>query len=121
MAYVSPTWADGTAPALNAANLQAITNAVQDSQNLVFSNLTVASAAWTSNATYANYPFRAAVPLSGITAAYYASVVFDPDTAASGTMAAVCTTYAGGVYIYASEKPSTALTIPTIVCTKAVG
>ena len=40
--------------------------------------------------------------------------------ATSGNFAPVCETYNGGVYIYAKEKPTTTITIPTIECRQSL-
>ena len=78
-------------------------------------NQTVATSAWASDATYADYPYRASVALPTITAVSFVEIVFSPVDATSGNFAPVCQTYAGGVYIYAKAVPDAAITIPTIV------
>lgn len=80
-----------------------------------FANKSVATSAWASNATYDDYPYRAAVACSGVTADMFAEVVLSPADALSGNIAPVCQTYAGGVYLYAKAVPSAAVTIPTII------
>ena len=80
-----------------------------------FTSKSVATSAWTSNTTYDDYPYRAAVACSGVTAAMFAEVVLSPADATSGNFAPVCTTYNGGVYIYAKAVPDAAITIPTII------
>ena len=84
---------------------------------LPFTNKTVATSAWVSDTTYTDFPYRAAVACEGVTAKHYAEVTFAPADAMSGSFAPVAESYDGGVYIYASESPEAALTIPTIVCT----
>lgn len=88
-----------------------------DVKVLAFTNKTVATSAWVSDTTYTDYPYRAAVACQGVTAKHYAEVSFSPEDAMSGSFAPVAASYGGGVYIYASEIPEAALTIPTIVCT----
>lgn len=88
-----------------------------DVKVLSFTNKTVATSAWASNTTYQDFPYRAAVACEGVTANHYATVVFSPEDAMSGCFAPVVASYAGGVYLYANEMPSAAVTIPTIVCT----
>lgn len=82
---------------------------------LTFTGKTVATSAWTSDAAYADYPYRAAVACAGVTAEAFADVVLSPEDAAGGNFAPVCATYAGGVYLYAKAVPDAALTIPTII------
>lgn len=84
---------------------------------LPFTNKTVATSAWVSDTTYEDFPYRAAVACQGVTAKHYAEVSFSPADALEGIFAPVAASYDGGVYIYASEIPEAALTIPTIVCT----
>lgn len=76
--------------------------------------------AWESDSTYTAYPYRATVTLDGVTADMAPDVVFDPDTAAGGKVAAVAMCFEGGVYLYAKEVMSGTITIPTITCWRAV-
>lgn len=80
-----------------------------------FTNKTVAAASWLSNSTYADFPYRASVSCSGVTASTFAEVVFSPADATSSNYAPICQTYVGGVYLYAKEIPSESITIPTII------
>lgn len=82
---------------------------------LTFANKSVATSAWASNTTYTDFPYRAAVACTGVTAAMFAEVVLSPADATSGNFAPVCDTYAGGVYLYAKAVPDAAITIPTII------
>ena len=88
-----------------------------DAKVLSFTNKTVAVSDWASDTTYTDFPYRAAVACEGVTAKYYAEVVFSPTDALEGIFCPVAASYAGGVYLYANEMPSVAVTIPTIVCT----
>ena len=78
-------------------------------------NQTIATSAWASDTTYADYPYRASVALPTITALSFVEIVFSPADATSGNFAPVCDTYNGGVYIYAKAVPDAAITIPTII------
>ena len=78
-------------------------------------NQTIATSAWASDTTYADYPYRASVTLPTITAVSFVEIVFSPADATSGNFAPVCATYNGGVYIYAKAVPDAAITIPTII------
>ena len=91
-------------------------NMADDAVKLVFTNTSVAASAFVSSTTYTDFPYRAAVALSGVTAAMFPEVVFFAANAISGSFAPVSESYDGGVYIYAAEKPSAAVTIPTILC-----
>ena len=86
-----------------------------DAVKLTFTNTTVEAASFAADETYGDFPYRAAVPLTGAAEAMTPEVVFGAEDAMSGTFAPVAESYAGGVYIYAAELPSAAVTIPTIL------
>lgn len=87
-------------------------------KKLVFSNQSVATSAWAETKTYEDYPFRASVALSGVISTMIPQVVFSVAALAENSFAPVAECYNGGVYIYASDKPEKAVTIPTIICWK---
>ena len=87
-----------------------------DAVKLSFSNTSVAVASFVADSTYADFPYRASVPLTGVTSSMIPEVVFGVVDAMSGIFAPCAETYNGGVYIYASEVPSADITIPTIIC-----
>ena len=91
---------------------------VEASGCLMFTNKTIATSAWASDNTYTSYPYKANVACTGVTADMFPQVVFDLDDAVSGYFAPVCRSYAGGVSVYASDIPSSTITIPTIVVMK---
>ena len=88
-----------------------------DVKVLAFTEKAVDASAWVSDTTYSDFPYRAAVACEGVTAKHYAELSFSPADAMSGSFAPVVESYDGGVYVYASEIPEAAVTIPTIVCT----
>lgn len=90
-------------------------NLASDAKVLSFTNKNVATSAWASDTTYPDFPYRASVACSGVTANHYVEVIFSPTDAMSGTFCPVSASYTGGVYIYASEIPSATVTLPTIV------
>lgn len=85
-------------------------------KKLQFTNATVAVSAFASDSTYADYPYRAAVALTGVTASMIPEVTLGVADAVGGNFAPVAETYNGGIYIYAAEVPEAAITIPTILC-----
>ena len=87
---------------------------------IVQSSVPVATSAWVSDTTYTDYPFRASIVIDGCTANHIPEVTFALSDATSGNFAPITETYDGGVYIYAAEVPSEAITIPTIKLTKVV-
>lgn len=84
-------------------------------KRITFVNTNVAASAWAADETYTDYPYRAAIPLTGVTAASFAEVVLSPADAVSGAYAPVCQTYTGGIYLYANAAPGATVTIPAIV------
>lgn len=94
-------------------------NAVpQDAPILTFGAQSVATSAWAADTTYDGYGFRAAVTLANVTADYIPSVTFGIADATGGNLAPVADSYSGGVYIYAKEQPSAAVSIASIICVK---
>ena len=87
---------------------------------LTFGAQSVATSAWATDTTYEGWGFRAAVALDGVTADYVPSVTFGIADATGGNLAPVAETYAGGVYIYAKEQPTAAVSVTSVVCVKGV-
>lgn len=80
-----------------------------------FYNTAVAVSAFVADTTYEDYPYRAAVALTGVIATDIPEVMFGMAEAISGIFAPVVESYDGGVYIYANDVPEAAITIPTII------
>jgi hypothetical protein len=89
----------------------------EDVKVLSFTGVTVAVGKWAEDDIFPDYPYRAAIGCSGVTARFFPTVVFDPADVLGGTLSPVAVSYNGGVYIYASEIPEEDMTIPTTVCT----
>lgn len=83
---------------------------------LKFEDTTVETSAFVSDTTYEDYPYRAAVALTGVTSSMIPEVVFPVSALANIDFAPVAECYNGGVYIYATDVPESAITIPTIIC-----
>lgn len=83
-----------------------------------FTNASVPTSAWVQQGTpdIDDFPWRAAITCTGITADYSADVRFDYDDIAENSFAPVTSTAANTVYIYADAQPSSAITIPAIIC-----
>jgi len=107
-----------TAEAWTAGHWTAVTVANRLGKTLKFTSTAVATTAWASDGTYSaqGYAFRASVALTGVTSSMIPEVVFAMADACSGNFAPVADTYNGGVYLYASIKPTATVTIPVIVC-----
>lgn len=67
---------------------------------------------WTSG-SYNGYSYRGSIPITGVTDKMIAEVTFSQAQAESGNYSSVCTTYNGGLYIYA--KVNTTIEIPSII------
>lgn len=87
-------------------------------KKLHFSNTSVPASAFVVDNTYDDYPYRAAVALSGVTSAMIPEVIFSMTDASSGNYAPVAESYNGGVNLYAVEVPEADITIPTILVWK---
>ena len=90
--------------------------AAKQPKQLLFSNVSISAASFVSDLTYAEYGYRAQIALTGVTASMVPEVIFGLDDAVSGIFAPIVESYSGGIYLYASEQPSGATTVPTIVC-----
>ncbi len=82
---------------------------------LSFASVSVAGNNWAADTTYADYPYRAMVALTGVTADMTAEVVFALEEAMSGDYAPVNETCAGGLYLYAAKLPEADITVPRIL------
>lgn len=91
-----------------------------NSSAIVKNNIAVATSAWASDTTYESYPYRASVAITGCTANHVPDVAFSLEDVSEGNLAPLAETYAGGIYIYAKEKPSAQITVPTILLIKVV-
>lgn len=89
-------------------------------ESIVKENVTVAAASFVSDATYADYPYKAEIAVDGVDGTYIPEVVFDAPEASSGNYAGVAATGTDKVIIYAKAQPGAAINIPTIECRKRV-
>ena len=81
-----------------------------------FFDTVVSASAFVADSTSEDYPYRAAVSLSGVISGMIPEVIFGLADAVSGNFAPVAEAYDGGVYIWAAEVPEASTTIPTIIC-----
>ena len=86
---------------------------------LTVTNVSVATSAWKSSSNE-DFPYYADVTCSGVTTSYVPTVNFSLSDANSGIFSTVCESRSDAVRIYASEKPTATVTIPTIQCIKSV-
>lgn len=84
---------------------------------LTFSDKVVATTDWISDSTYSDYGYRASISCTGVDSTYSADVRFGMTEANGWVISPITDTASGVVYIYASETPSSSITIPAIICT----
>ena len=89
-----------------------------DDMVIKFTNTTVAASAFVADNNYSNYGYCASISLNGVTANDPADVYFSGKQIEQEIYASFCESYAGGVKIYAAEKPSEAVIIPLILIHK---
>ena len=85
-----------------------------------FTDVRIVPAAYVTDETYPDFPFRAAIQLEGINETMTPYVTFDVAEAIGGMFAPVAACYNGGVYIYAESAPNHEIIIPTIICWEGV-
>lgn len=86
---------------------------------LRFASVSVPSSAWVTDATYADYGYKADIALTGVTSSMIPDVVLPLIVATGGEVAPIAFTGSGYVRLYASAVQA-AMTIPTITLWKAV-
>lgn len=115
--------------AFNAENMNNLESRIYDTFaeiTKVYTNVSVAASAWrtyTASLTgesdiVGDYPYKADVTLSGMTANHCAKVSFAPAEVADGVFAPYNNTQSGKIRIYAKSAPISAITIPTIYAVK---
>lgn len=110
------------------SQMQAVLNAIQEElrqieggsayeiKKLQFSNTVVARTSFTETSENDEYPWVAAVPLANVLNTMTPEIMFSLADMTQGIFASYAESYAGGVYIYASEQPTQSITIPNIIC-----
>lgn len=81
-----------------------------------YTDVVVKTGAWESDTTYDDYPFRAKISFSMNLTNYVPYISFSLTDNMEGIYAPIAKSVYEGVYIWASEKPATDITIPTIQC-----
>lgn len=72
---------------------------------ITYTNMVVHQTSFLLNGTYEDYPYRASIPLAGVTVETIPEVVFSVGDVQSSIFAPVAHTYNGGIYIYANDVP----------------
>lgn len=87
---------------------------------LTFTNVSVPTASFVADTTYPDYPLKAVVTLTGVTAEHFPIVTYGLDDSLSGNFAPICESGAGNITIWAMTAPSVAVSIKSILCVKGV-
>lgn len=77
-------------------------------------NVSVSTSAWTSSSTYTDFPFKADISITGCTDEHIPDVYFSLADASSGIFSPIVSATSGKITIWATEKPTKTITIPTI-------
>lgn len=83
-----------------------------DRKRLVFSNIVVQPSIFAEDSTSEDYPYRAAISLSGVTSTMSPDICFGFPESANGMFAPTAISFDGGVYIYSNDLPESSITIP---------
>lgn len=97
----------------------AATKGYVDSAKLIFTDVSVQVSQFLPDAAYPDYPFKAELPLPGVTQDHIPQVVFGVEDAAYGSFAPAAVSYNGGICIWAAAIPDADLRIPTIIAWRA--
>ena len=90
--------------------------------SFVAEDVSLTSDMFSEDSTYKSFPYKAVIPLEGVTDQAVADVVFGPDEAEAGIFGSITVTQEGGVIIYARELPEDEeIIIPTIEIRYATG
>lgn len=87
---------------------------------IVAKDLSVESSSWVSDATFADFPYKAEIEIAGVTADHVPDVTFDPSAVLTGKICPVAQTATDKVIIFASEIPAWTLEVLSIVCRKEI-
>lgn len=128
--YITGTWLQGTASNHHSTKQNKVV--VQDASGWLYhrtldefrgdlgfkvvSNVSVAASAWASDSTFPDYPYKAAVSISGITADWICTAI-TPDHTNRSLDYLFCPyvqTGANVLYVWANAKPTAAITFETI-------
>ena len=96
---------------------QSIESVAAGTKHIKGSGISIAITDWDTDpeGTSADFPMRAAIPLTGVTTAMFPEVVFGIDDAMSGNFAPIAKCGTNVVYIYAAETPESVITIQSVL------
>lgn len=87
------------------------TGVLQTSENILIAYANVSSSSWVEDNTYDDYPYKAVMTVPGMTINHIPDVYFDAANALSGVFASFSESNVSSVTIWATEKPSTDISV----------
>ena len=87
------------------------TGVLQTSENILIAYANVLSSSWVADNTYDDYPYKAVMTVPGMTINHIPDVYFDAANALSGGFASFAESGVSSVTIWATEKPSTDISV----------
>lgn len=104
----------GLMSATDKANLDELVTVVpKRTKTLAFEN--VQTSAWTADATYTDYPYKATLPCTGVTSSHFVYVCFNPHDAITYVPAPVAQSGTDSVTVWVMINPGAALTVPSVL------
>jgi len=98
--------------------LPAWANSTGGAQVITLTNLTITTSDWSSDLTYAAYPYKATINASGVDNTFTPEIILSVDDATEGIIAPVALSGNSSVSLYASELPTKSITIATALFIK---
>ena len=87
---------------------------------IIKENIEITVDSWVNDSTYKDYPYKADIFITNVTEEHLSEVNFDISEILDGIYAPVAKSGNGMVTIYASEIPSSNITIPSVKCIKEI-
>lgn len=87
------------------------TGVLQTSENILIAYANVPTSSWVADNTYDDYPYKAVIPVLGMTINHIPDVYFDAANALSGVFASFAESGVSSVTIWATELPSTDISV----------
>lgn len=87
-----------------------------DAVRLKFQNVTVPMSAWATAGSDTDHPYRATVPLTGVTSSMFAFVAIGRAARTKYDFSVETETYDGGIYIFCDSSPGENVVLDTVVC-----
>ena len=115
MSYVKTTWVNGSAPPINATNLNKIEEGIEQATPLI-GFLSVGTTTFTTS-SLAGFPVKAEITISNVTTLDVPFINFTTSSYLIAEDAGIklAETYAGGVILYAENTPSNTVSFDYVI------